>query len=262
MTLTSRSGRTSEAHVESHLHPEGSSTIADHPVPTGREEIWRFTPLKRLRGLHSDAPLDGSRRRAPSTTRPKLVRPRAARGGQPPARVERLRARPTGSPRGSGTRAASGSRYDRPGRDRGRPSGVRHPDRHRRRARDGHPRRDHRRRPQPGHRRGALRRLGHAGRQRRDRGRRRRRPDRGQHRRLGRRRRARRAPARPGRTRRALQARRRHLRRRASFATTPPPSTPGPAATSRCSASTSPTPASTSSTGCSSTTPPRRPRAT
>ena len=29
-------------------------------MPTGREEIWRFTPLKRLRGLHADAPLDGT----------------------------------------------------------------------------------------------------------------------------------------------------------------------------------------------------------
>jgi Fe-S cluster assembly protein SufD len=27
-------------------------------VPKGREEDWRFTPLRRLRGLHSDAPLD------------------------------------------------------------------------------------------------------------------------------------------------------------------------------------------------------------
>ncbi|MEZ5092717.1 Fe-S cluster assembly protein SufD [Nocardioides sp.] len=46
--------------VESHLHPEGSFAVADHPVPTGREEVWRFTPLKRLRGLHADAPLDGT----------------------------------------------------------------------------------------------------------------------------------------------------------------------------------------------------------
>jgi Fe-S cluster assembly protein SufD len=46
--------------VESHLHPEGSFDLADHPVPTGLEEIWRFTPLKRLRGLHRDAPLDGT----------------------------------------------------------------------------------------------------------------------------------------------------------------------------------------------------------
>jgi Fe-S cluster assembly protein SufD len=46
--------------VESHLHPEGSFDVDDHAVPTGREEIWRFTPLKRLRGLHADAALDGS----------------------------------------------------------------------------------------------------------------------------------------------------------------------------------------------------------
>ena len=45
--------------VESHLHPEGSFDLADHDVPTGLEEIWRFTPLKRLRGLHTDTPLDG-----------------------------------------------------------------------------------------------------------------------------------------------------------------------------------------------------------
>ena len=41
--------------VVSHLHPEGSFDIADHVVPTGREEVWRFTPLKRLRGIHQDA---------------------------------------------------------------------------------------------------------------------------------------------------------------------------------------------------------------
>ena len=41
--------------IESHLNPVGSFDVADHPVPTGREEIWRFSPLKRLRGLHGDA---------------------------------------------------------------------------------------------------------------------------------------------------------------------------------------------------------------
>jgi Fe-S cluster assembly protein SufD len=46
--------------VESHLHPDGSFEVGDHEVPTGREEIWRFTPLKRLRGVHDDAALDGS----------------------------------------------------------------------------------------------------------------------------------------------------------------------------------------------------------
>jgi Fe-S cluster assembly protein SufD len=45
--------------VTSHLHPVGSFDVADHPVPNGREEIWRFTPLRRLRGLHKDAPLQG-----------------------------------------------------------------------------------------------------------------------------------------------------------------------------------------------------------
>ena len=45
--------------VSSHLHPVGSFDLADHTVPTGREEVWRFTPLKRLRGLHDAAPLTG-----------------------------------------------------------------------------------------------------------------------------------------------------------------------------------------------------------
>jgi Fe-S cluster assembly protein SufD len=42
--------------VASHLHPAGSFLAADHPVPNGLEEVWRFTPLKRLRGLHAHAP--------------------------------------------------------------------------------------------------------------------------------------------------------------------------------------------------------------
>ncbi|GAB2977080.1 Fe-S cluster assembly protein SufD [Nocardioides montaniterrae] len=46
--------------IESHLHPEGSFDVDAHAVPTGREEIWRFTPLKRLRGIHADAALAGT----------------------------------------------------------------------------------------------------------------------------------------------------------------------------------------------------------
>ncbi|HET7327289.1 MAG TPA: Fe-S cluster assembly protein SufD [Nocardioidaceae bacterium] len=46
--------------IASHLHPKGSFDLADHPVPTGREEIWRFTPLKRLKGLHQEVALDGA----------------------------------------------------------------------------------------------------------------------------------------------------------------------------------------------------------
>ncbi|WP_354438337.1 Fe-S cluster assembly protein SufD [Marmoricola sp. OAE513] len=45
-----------QSRVDSHLHPTGSFDLADHPVPTGLEEVWRFTPLKRLRGLAQDAP--------------------------------------------------------------------------------------------------------------------------------------------------------------------------------------------------------------
>jgi Fe-S cluster assembly protein SufD len=44
--------------VESHLHPVPSYDLDDHPVPTGREEVWRFTPLKRLRGLLDGASSD------------------------------------------------------------------------------------------------------------------------------------------------------------------------------------------------------------
>ncbi len=39
--------------IASHLHPVGSFDLDDHAVPNGLEEIWRFTPLKRLRGLHN-----------------------------------------------------------------------------------------------------------------------------------------------------------------------------------------------------------------
>ncbi|MFC7385630.1 Fe-S cluster assembly protein SufD [Sphaerisporangium rhizosphaerae] len=34
------------------LHGKASYKLEDFPVPTGREEAWRFTPLSRLRGLH------------------------------------------------------------------------------------------------------------------------------------------------------------------------------------------------------------------
>jgi Fe-S cluster assembly protein SufD len=44
----------------SDLHAQGSVDPADFAVPGGREEDWRFTPLRRLRGLHKDAPLTQS----------------------------------------------------------------------------------------------------------------------------------------------------------------------------------------------------------
>jgi Fe-S cluster assembly protein SufD len=41
----------------SRLHERQSFDPADFGVPTGREEEWRFTPLRRLRGLHTDETL-------------------------------------------------------------------------------------------------------------------------------------------------------------------------------------------------------------
>ncbi|HEY2641726.1 MAG TPA: Fe-S cluster assembly protein SufD [Streptosporangiaceae bacterium] len=44
----------------SRLHERQSFEPSDFPVPTGREEEWRFTPLRRLRSLHSElGPGDG-----------------------------------------------------------------------------------------------------------------------------------------------------------------------------------------------------------
>src|SRR5271168_2067822 len=50
------SGAVETAPVSS-LHAIGSANPDDFAVPTGREEEWRFTPLRRLRGLEKDAPL-------------------------------------------------------------------------------------------------------------------------------------------------------------------------------------------------------------
>ena len=44
--------------LESHLHPTPSFTIDDHPYPKGQEEIWRFSPLRRIKSLLTDEPSD------------------------------------------------------------------------------------------------------------------------------------------------------------------------------------------------------------
>ncbi|MDP9823116.1 Fe-S cluster assembly protein SufD [Nocardioides massiliensis] len=60
MTVTQEpaAARAAEAgdKVLSHLHPEGSWDVEAHPVPGRKDEIWRFTPLNRLKELHADAP--------------------------------------------------------------------------------------------------------------------------------------------------------------------------------------------------------------
>jgi Fe-S cluster assembly protein SufD len=70
MTLTTnvRDAVETSDRVASHLHPPGSFDLDDYPVPTGREEVWRFTPLRRLRGLHTDSALDGVGRYAVAQT--------------------------------------------------------------------------------------------------------------------------------------------------------------------------------------------------
>jgi Fe-S cluster assembly protein SufD len=45
-------GAAESAAPVSRLHERQSYDLADFPVPSGREEEWRFTPLRRLRGLH------------------------------------------------------------------------------------------------------------------------------------------------------------------------------------------------------------------
>ena len=55
--MTALQGAVESAAPVSRLHEHQSYELSDFPVPTGREEQWRFTPLRRLRGLHSDAAL-------------------------------------------------------------------------------------------------------------------------------------------------------------------------------------------------------------
>jgi len=53
------SGAVENAGPVSRLHAVESFDPADFPVPAGREEEWRFTPLRRLRRLHADAEFSG-----------------------------------------------------------------------------------------------------------------------------------------------------------------------------------------------------------
>jgi Fe-S cluster assembly protein SufD len=57
-----QAGRPAAGHTTGHAKGHGGSKLhavrsfdpANHPMPTGREEDWRFTPLRRLRGLLAD----------------------------------------------------------------------------------------------------------------------------------------------------------------------------------------------------------------
>ena len=56
--MSSLQGGVETAAPVSRLHERQSYDPADFGVPTGREEEWRFTPLRRLRGLHSGEDAD------------------------------------------------------------------------------------------------------------------------------------------------------------------------------------------------------------
>jgi Fe-S cluster assembly protein SufD len=57
--MSSLGGAVEAAPVTS-LHAHRSANPDDFAVPTGREEEWRFTPLRRLRDLHKNAGLSGA----------------------------------------------------------------------------------------------------------------------------------------------------------------------------------------------------------
>ncbi|MFD6419829.1 Fe-S cluster assembly protein SufD [Streptomyces sp. NPDC060194] len=71
-----------------------SFDVADFPVPHGREEEWRFTPLDRLRGLHDGTAAAGGVLRVEVTAPDEVVQetvdrddPRVGRAGTPVDRV-------------------------------------------------------------------------------------------------------------------------------------------------------------------------------
>lgn len=51
MTMTTSTSAPARETIKSHLHPTPSWNVADHPLPTGLEETWRFTPVERFNSL-------------------------------------------------------------------------------------------------------------------------------------------------------------------------------------------------------------------
>jgi Fe-S cluster assembly protein SufD len=64
----------------SRLHERQSYDPADFPVPTGREEEWRFTPLRRLRGLHGDGALEAGKISVEADAAPRVSAENTERG--------------------------------------------------------------------------------------------------------------------------------------------------------------------------------------
>jgi Fe-S cluster assembly protein SufD len=78
--MTALQGAVEAAAPVSRLHQHQSYELSDFAVPTGREEEWRFTPLRRLRGLHTDALLPAGKVAVEVSAKPPVTAVRAQRG--------------------------------------------------------------------------------------------------------------------------------------------------------------------------------------
>ena len=82
--MTALQGAVESAAPVSRLHQRQSFAVADFPVPAGREEEWRFTPLRRLRGLHGDSPLAPGKVTTEVSAGPPVTAVRSQRGDARP----------------------------------------------------------------------------------------------------------------------------------------------------------------------------------
>jgi len=78
--MTALQGAVESAAPVSRLHEHRSFDPADFGVPTGREEEWRFTPLRRLRGLHKAEALPEGKVSVETGPAPGVTAERAQRG--------------------------------------------------------------------------------------------------------------------------------------------------------------------------------------
>jgi Fe-S cluster assembly protein SufD len=74
--MTALQGAVESTAPVSRLHARRS----EFPVPSGREEEWRFTPLRRLRGLHGDQVVPGGKVSVEASAAPGVTVVRAPRG--------------------------------------------------------------------------------------------------------------------------------------------------------------------------------------
>jgi Fe-S cluster assembly protein SufD len=77
--MTALQGAVESTAPVSRLHEHQSFSLDAFPVPTGREEEWRFTPLRRLRGLHN-SPVGGGKVTVGADAAPLITAVHAQRG--------------------------------------------------------------------------------------------------------------------------------------------------------------------------------------